>query len=218
MSETKISRVLKLLIYGVICVSCLGLAGCGRKGGEAKNQAKPDRLVIATSGSDTMVNLAQMWAEEYQKVASNVTVEVAGGGSGVGEERVAAENPGGDHVAWLVDGVDRVEQTLHTRSNSGPGYLEQLRYRPSVRKHLLAVVVRMRQDSRFDEHLQGIIDHGDLIFHGLKLHKRIPVIHSQRVIVTRPKLANHQVLHQPNAYGSLYQRLIGTQTRAYRFW
>jgi len=31
-----------------------------------------------------MVNLAQMWAEEYQKVNPAVTVEVAGGGSGVG--------------------------------------------------------------------------------------------------------------------------------------
>ena len=31
-----------------------------------------------------MVNLAQAWAEEYKKVASNVDVEVSGGGSGVG--------------------------------------------------------------------------------------------------------------------------------------
>ena len=31
-----------------------------------------------------MVNVAQAWAEEYKKVASNVNVEVSGGGSGVG--------------------------------------------------------------------------------------------------------------------------------------
>jgi phosphate transport system substrate-binding protein len=31
-----------------------------------------------------MVNLAQAWAEEYAKVAPNVSVEVSGGGSGVG--------------------------------------------------------------------------------------------------------------------------------------
>ena len=71
----------KALICSVIAVSFLGLAGCG--GGEKKD-AKPEKLVIATSGSDTMVNLAQMWAEEYQKVNPAVTVEVAGGGSGVG--------------------------------------------------------------------------------------------------------------------------------------
>lgn len=31
-----------------------------------------------------MVNLAQAWAEEYKRVAPNVSVEVSGGGSGVG--------------------------------------------------------------------------------------------------------------------------------------
>ena len=31
-----------------------------------------------------MVNLAQAWAEEYKKVAPDVSVEVSGGGSGVG--------------------------------------------------------------------------------------------------------------------------------------
>jgi phosphate transport system substrate-binding protein len=71
----------KALICSVMAVSFLGLAGCG--GGEKKD-AKPEKLVIATSGSDTMVNLAQMWAEEYQKVNPAVTFEVAGGGSGVG--------------------------------------------------------------------------------------------------------------------------------------
>src|SRR5690349_4925666 len=39
---------------------------------------------IQVKGSDTMVNLAQAWAEEYKKVAPNVNVEVSGGGSGVG--------------------------------------------------------------------------------------------------------------------------------------
>jgi phosphate transport system substrate-binding protein len=39
---------------------------------------------IQVKGSDTMVNLAQAWAEEYKKVSPSVNVEVAGGGSGVG--------------------------------------------------------------------------------------------------------------------------------------
>src|SRR5215831_15519439 len=39
---------------------------------------------IQVKGSDTMVNLAQAWAEEYKKVAPSVNVEVSGGGSGVG--------------------------------------------------------------------------------------------------------------------------------------
>ncbi len=39
---------------------------------------------IQNIGSDTMVNLAQAWAEEYGKLAPNVSIEVSGGGSGVG--------------------------------------------------------------------------------------------------------------------------------------
>ena len=57
--------------------------GCGKNesiggGDTAKKQT------IQNKGSDTMVNLAQAWAEEYKKVAPDVDVEVSGGGSGVG--------------------------------------------------------------------------------------------------------------------------------------
>ncbi|MHB8800533.1 MAG: phosphate ABC transporter substrate-binding protein [Thermoanaerobaculia bacterium] len=57
------------------------LPACG--GGGAK-EAKPSRTVIQNKGSDTMVNVAQVWAEEYRKAAPDVEVEVSGGGSGVG--------------------------------------------------------------------------------------------------------------------------------------
>jgi phosphate transport system substrate-binding protein len=40
--------------------------------------------VIQNKGSDTLVNVAQAWAEAYQKVNSNVAVAVSGGGSGTG--------------------------------------------------------------------------------------------------------------------------------------
>jgi len=74
------------LAFKAVLVSalCISMAGCGHKQDGTQKAGKTEKLVIATSGSDTMVNLAQMWAEEYQKVNSNVTVEVAGGGSGVG--------------------------------------------------------------------------------------------------------------------------------------
>jgi phosphate transport system substrate-binding protein len=44
----------------------------------------PARTIIQNSGSDTMVNVAQAWAEEYAKVEPSVSVEVSGGGSGTG--------------------------------------------------------------------------------------------------------------------------------------
>lgn len=40
--------------------------------------------VLLDRGSDTMINVAQAWAEAYARVAPEVSVEVAGGGSGVG--------------------------------------------------------------------------------------------------------------------------------------
>ena len=57
------------------------VAGC-RGGGE--KGAAPSKTIIQNKGSDTMVNVAQVWAEEYRKVAPDVEVEVSGGGSGVG--------------------------------------------------------------------------------------------------------------------------------------
>lgn len=41
-----------------------------------------DRIVIQNKGSDTLVNVAQAWAEEYREVKPSVAVAVSGGGSG----------------------------------------------------------------------------------------------------------------------------------------
>lgn len=41
-------------------------------------------VVIQNKGSDTLVNLAQAWAEEYRKIVPNVGISVSGGGSGTG--------------------------------------------------------------------------------------------------------------------------------------
>ena len=62
---------------------CLLQTGCGRSpsGGGTSGGST---ATIQVKGSDTMVNLAQAWAEEYKKVAPDVDVEVSGGGSGVG--------------------------------------------------------------------------------------------------------------------------------------
>jgi phosphate transport system substrate-binding protein len=73
-------------------VLCLMLAlslaaGCKKKteaegGSAAAVDGKPMR--IQDIGSDTMVNLAQAWAEAYAKERPKISVEVSGGGSGVG--------------------------------------------------------------------------------------------------------------------------------------
>jgi phosphate transport system substrate-binding protein len=53
------------------------LLGCTRS-------KQPEKTVIQNTGSDTMVNLAQAWAEEYAEVEPLVSVEVSGGGTGTG--------------------------------------------------------------------------------------------------------------------------------------
>jgi phosphate transport system substrate-binding protein len=60
-----------------------GASGCGEPKAATKPQAGR-RAVIQNIGSDTMVNLAQAWAEEYAGVEPSASVEVSGGGTGTG--------------------------------------------------------------------------------------------------------------------------------------
>jgi phosphate transport system substrate-binding protein len=65
----------KCLQYLLVTLLLAALAACG--GGE-------QRKVIQNKGSDTLVNVAQAWAEAYQSVEPTVVVAVSGGGSGTG--------------------------------------------------------------------------------------------------------------------------------------
>ncbi|WP_211204047.1 phosphate ABC transporter substrate-binding protein [Chloroherpeton thalassium] len=67
----------------VLLCGAISLTGCARKSDEQR-RSKSGKAVIQNTGSDTMVNLAQAWAEEYATVDSTVSVEVSGGGSGTG--------------------------------------------------------------------------------------------------------------------------------------
>ncbi len=66
-------KILRLCSLTLITVC---LAACG--GGDQQ------RVIIQNKGSDTLVNVAQAWAEQYQTVDANVVVAVTGGGSGTG--------------------------------------------------------------------------------------------------------------------------------------
>ena len=62
------------------------LAACGRPSGEGGG-ARAQRTLIQNKGSDTLVNVAQAWAENYKEIDANVAVAVTGGGSGTGIRR-----------------------------------------------------------------------------------------------------------------------------------
>ena len=67
-------RMLGVLPVLLFAVSCGGGDGSSRSG----------RAVIQNKGSDTLVNVAQAWAENYRAVDPSVAVAVTGGGSGTG--------------------------------------------------------------------------------------------------------------------------------------
>ncbi|MHB8764112.1 MAG: phosphate ABC transporter substrate-binding protein [Deferrisomatales bacterium] len=67
-----------------VAALALGAAACSKGGDDKGAPAKAARTVIQNKGSDTIVNLAQAWAEAYRQVAPDVEIEVSGGGSGVG--------------------------------------------------------------------------------------------------------------------------------------
>jgi phosphate transport system substrate-binding protein len=69
------------LVGGLTLIGAL-LAGCGRGGGGATGGGNAS--TIANVGSDTMLQLGMAWSEAYRRVEPKVSVEVTGGGSGVG--------------------------------------------------------------------------------------------------------------------------------------
>jgi len=87
--NTHLKWVLRLSALATLAAGLL-LAGCsksdssGSTGGGGDKPSAGEKTSIQNIGSDTMVNLAQAWAEAYTKVAPSVSVEVSGGGSGIG--------------------------------------------------------------------------------------------------------------------------------------
>ena len=118
-----------------VAISVL-LTACG--GGQ-------DRQVIQNKGSDTLVNVAQAWAEAYQTVDPATVVAVSGGGSGTGiaalingtvdianasramkdKEIKLARDSGHDPVQHIV-GYDALAVYLHADNPISDLSIEQL--------------------------------------------------------------------------------------------
>jgi phosphate transport system substrate-binding protein len=99
-----------------VLLLCLAVTGCKPGGSSSPGGASgTTHQTIQNKGSDTMVNLAQAWAEEYRKVDPNVSVEVSGGGSGVG---IAALIKGSVDIANSSRDM-KPEEFDQTRKNTG---------------------------------------------------------------------------------------------------
>jgi len=129
------------LTFALIAAS-LALTGCGKKGG-----TNAGGIALQNVGSDTMVNLAQAWAEAYHAVDPSVSVEVSGGGSGVGvsalingtcdiancsrklepeEEAKATAKYGGKHPDEILVGYDALAIYVHPSNPINEISVEQL--------------------------------------------------------------------------------------------
>ncbi len=123
----EINKSGKLVVFAIAAIAAIAVIGCGGDGGRNRS-----RSVIQNKGSDTLVNVAQAWAEEYKEVDSNVAIAVTGGGSGTGisamingtvdianasrkmkdKELEAARDNGIDPVEWVV-GYDALAVFVH---------------------------------------------------------------------------------------------------------
>ncbi|MBE0573127.1 MAG: PstS family phosphate ABC transporter substrate-binding protein [Ignavibacteriaceae bacterium] len=66
------------VFLAILIIAPIIFIGCKKK------EASEEKTVISVKGSDTMVNLAQKWAEIYMQTHPNVSIQVTGGGSGTG--------------------------------------------------------------------------------------------------------------------------------------
>ncbi len=127
------------LALATFAAAGLLLSGCGKKGAPG--------LSLQNVGSDTMVNLAQAWAEAYHSVKPEVAVEVLGGGSGTGitrlidgtcdianssrkleteEEEKATAKYGGKHPIEHIVGFDALAIYVHPSNPINEISIEQL--------------------------------------------------------------------------------------------
>lgn len=130
-----------------ITLPLLFTLACGGGDTPAEGEAPAaKRVVIQNKGSDTLVNVAQAWAEAYKTVDPNVAIAVSGGGSGTGisamingtadianssrklkdKEIEAARQNGAAPVEFLV-GYDALAIFLHKDNPIGEMTVEQLR-------------------------------------------------------------------------------------------
>ena len=154
------------LIPVLLASSAVLLASCG--GGE-------QRQVIQNKGSDTLVNVAQAWAEAYQTVNPSVVVAVSGGGSGTG---IAALINGTVDLANASRAIKDKEEKLAIENGQNPV------------QHIVgydALAIFLHQDNPLDElsieQLAGIYGDGGEITRWTDLGVEVPGCQGQEIVV-----------------------------------
>ncbi len=152
---------------GAVLIATITLVACGG-GGER-------REVIQNKGSDTLVNVAQAWAEDYQTVDSTVVVAVSGGGSGTG-------------IAALINGT--VDIANASRALKDKEYEQAQAAGQSPLEHIVgydALAVYLHQDNPADTlsiaQLQEIYGDGGTATSWTDLGIEVPGCQDQEIVV-----------------------------------
>jgi phosphate transport system substrate-binding protein len=119
----------------IIIFIAVFLIGCaGKSSDAASNAGGSTTAYIENKGSDTIVNLALAWAEQYQKEKPDVRISVTGGGSGTG-------------IAALINGtVDIANASRKIKpeeiQEAGKNGVEPVEF--VIAKDAIAVIVNMQ--------------------------------------------------------------------------
>jgi phosphate transport system substrate-binding protein len=111
------------LAIATFVLTAIFITGCDKKGSSEGGGKKGGEIALQNIGSDTMVNLAQAWAEAYHGVKPGVSVEVVGGGSGVG---IAALINGTCDIANSSRSLEKEEEEKAAAKYAGKHPLEHL--------------------------------------------------------------------------------------------
>ena len=154
------------LLTFTIGLAAILLTACG--GGER-------RELIQNKGSDTLVNVAQAWAEAYQTIKPNVVVAVSGGGSGTG-------------IASLINGTVDLANSSRAIKDKELKLAEDNGQHPV--QHIVgydALAVFLHADNPMDEmsneQLVGIYGDGGKITRWTDLGVEVPGCQGQEIVV-----------------------------------
>ena len=134
-----------------------------------------DRTVIQNKGSDTLVNVAQAWAEAYQEVNADVAVAVSGGGSGTG-------------IAALINGTVDIANASRQMKDKEIKMAEERGHHPV--KHIVgydALAVFLNTANPIDKlsfaQLQEIFERGGKATKWTDLGIEVPGCKNQQIVV-----------------------------------
>ena len=184
-------------LFALAVSAIVFLNGCG-------GSSTGRRSLIQNKGSDTLVNVAQAWAEEYKKVNPRVAVAVTGGGSGTG-------------ISAMINGtVDLANSSRRMKSSE----LEAARKNGTDPLEFIvgfdALAVYLHQDNPISEMnfevLKGIYGEGGSIENWSQLGVEIPGCSSGEVVrVSRQNNSGTYIYFREPVLGKTGEYKLGSR-------